>query len=251
MSNFTILDTEATLADALPTMISHGISSKPALYIDLEGVSLSRRGTISIIQIYVHPLSHTYLIDVHKLGPAAFTTSKLDTANTSSLHTLKDVLESPSVPKCFFDVRRDADAIYNLFGVSMKNIIDIQLLELATRSGGRRRMVNGLARCITSDAGLSSADCNRFQLRKKEGVRLFAPEHGGSYEVFNERPLRLEVLEYCIQDVAYLPTLWAKYNNKLGKRWREKVRLATEERLRLALSPTFTPNGKHMALGPW
>jgi exonuclease 3'-5' domain-containing protein 1 len=51
---------------------SESNTSRPSQYIDLEGVSLSRQGTVSILQILVSPLSRTYLIHVHTLLSRAF-----------------------------------------------------------------------------------------------------------------------------------------------------------------------------------
>jgi exonuclease 3'-5' domain-containing protein 1 len=236
-SSYTFVDTAESFAAMIPALTNLP-TTPPSLYIDLEGVELSRRGTISIMQIYVLPARHTYLLDIHVLGTSAFTPA------------LKSILESPSVPKCFFDVRRDADALYNLFGVSMAGIWDLQLMELATRPG-RKQCVNGLARCIRTDAGLRWNQVREFEARKQMGLKLFAPEKGGSYEVFNERPVRPEIVEYCVQDVEFLPVLWGKYKTKLTAHWMRKLETATAERLAMAKSPSFMPNGRNMALGPW
>jgi hypothetical protein len=40
----------------------------PFLFLDLEGVSLGRQGTISILQVLVPPSRTVYLLDVHVLG---------------------------------------------------------------------------------------------------------------------------------------------------------------------------------------
>jgi exonuclease 3'-5' domain-containing protein 1 len=42
------------------------------LYVDLEGVYLSRHGSISILQLLISPGNGTYLIDIHTLGDKAF-----------------------------------------------------------------------------------------------------------------------------------------------------------------------------------
>ncbi|KAF8539776.1 ribonuclease H-like domain-containing protein [Trichophaea hybrida] len=233
----TFIDTAASLAAMIPNLTNLP-TNPPSLYIDLEGVQLSRHGTISILQIYVLPQRHTYLLDIHILGSSAFTPA------------LKSLLESPSVPKCLFDVRRDADALYNLFGVSLQGVWDLQLMELATRPG-RKQCVNGLARCIRTDAGMGWNEVREFEARKQQGLELFAPEKGGSYEVFNERPVKKEIVEYCVQDVEFLPKLWMAYKKRLTPGWARKLESATEERLALARSKTFMPDGRNMALGPW
>lgn len=113
--------------------------SLPCLYFDVEGVNLSRHGSVSIIELHYQPLSgpqdcHTYLIDVHTLGFLAFSTP------SAAGVSLKSVLECPKTPKVFFDVRTDSDALYAQFGIRLAGIIDLQLMEVASRS-----------KCVTSD----------------------------------------------------------------------------------------------------
>lgn len=243
-SGYTLIDTITSLAQIIPKLCNLP-TSPPSLYIDIEGVNLSRNGSISIVQIYVLPLKHSYLIDVHVLGAAAFTTKSAGVASAS----LKTILESPSIPKCFFDVRRDSDAIYHLYSISLQGIEDLQLMELATRLG-RKRYVNGLARCIDS-AGLSSAAADAFRRTKEQGIALFSPAGGGSYEVFNERPLKVEILEYCVQDVAYLPVLWGLYKSNISASWRARVLSTSSARIEESKKSDFNPQARNMALSPW
>ncbi|KAL4861315.1 hypothetical protein BDV12DRAFT_204141 [Aspergillus spectabilis] len=218
-------------------------TSPPSLYIDLEGVKLSRHGTISILQIYVWRHDKTYLVDIHTFKQEAFS------IQSASGTTLRRILESPSIPKVIFDVRHDSDALYAHFQINLAGIHDLQLMELATRIFSKRR-VNGLARCIETDADMTPSQRPKWKATKEKGVKLFAPEKGGSYEVFNTRPLADEIVEYCVQDVRFLPKLWEVYERRLTKRWRAKVQLAVRNRILLLQSPTYMGVGKHLALAP-
>lgn len=122
-------------------------------------------------------------------------------------------------------------------------------MELATRLFSRR-CVNGLSKCIERDAPLSYADRADWVQKKNLGTRLFAPEKGGCYEVFNKRPMDEDILRYCANDVQILPRLWTYYNAKMSKFWIEKVLEASEARIRLSQSLSFNGKGRHMALGP-
>jgi exonuclease 3'-5' domain-containing protein 1 len=230
--------------ESLVTSLSDLPSHPPSIYVDLEGINLSRYGTISILQIYVLPSDTTYLIDVYTLGNDAFLTS------ATNGQTLKTVLESEAIPKAFFDIRTDSDALYSLFGIKVAGISDIQLMELATRSFSKR-CVNGLAKCIDRDLPMTLKERSDWKATKERGVKLFAPERGGSYEVFNQRPLPEEMKEYCMQDVQLLPRLWQHYYSKLTPQWRVKVEDETKKRIRLSQSVDFNGKGRHMALGPW
>ena len=66
------------------------------------------------------------------------------------------------------------------------------------------------------DLGLPREEKSRVEGIKPKGIQLFSPERGGSYEIFNERPMREEIVQYCVQDVAYMPKLFDKYNAMLG-----------------------------------
>jgi exonuclease 3'-5' domain-containing protein 1 len=242
-STHTTIDTTTALASLIPTL-NNLPSSPPSLYLDLEGKDLGRTGTISIIQLYVLPHQHTYLIDVYVLGAAAFNTRS---TITCQLDTFKKILESPSIPKCLFDVRGDADALYNLYGVNLKGVQDLQLMEFATRVG-RKSYVNGLARCVEFDAGLGRTEKAEFTRKKESGNRLFRT---GNYTVFEERPMRKEILEYCVQDVVHLPALWRKYNSLLRSGdLKLKVAAATTERVEMALNLSPGPEGRDRAIGP-
>lgn len=219
------------------------LTSPPSLYFDLEGENLSRNGTISILQLYVLPFDRTYILDVHTLRSQCFSTAG------KSGHTLRDILEDGAIPKVFFDIRNDSDALYSLFGINVNGIHDLQLMELATRTF-ERRVVSGLSKCIERDAPLTIQEQLSWKANKERGVKLFAPERGGSYQVFNERPLRPEIMTYCAQDVKFLSRLWSIYDSRLTPEWRQRVLHVSGERVKESQSLGFVGQGRHMALAP-
>lgn len=166
---YTIVDTRLGLSAALQRLNVCSVSARPILYLDLEGINLCRNGSISIIQVYQCQENRVYLIDVHTLGAAAFSTT-----GTDGVTTLKSVLENPSIPKAFFDVRNDSDALYNLFNVYLRGVVDVQLMELRTRTGSKR-LLNGLARCLEKyfSAARMHAEASRWTAAKQAGLRLF------------------------------------------------------------------------------
>ncbi|KAL7920931.1 ribonuclease H-like domain-containing protein [Trichoderma austrokoningii] len=195
----------------------------PSLYVDLEGVNLSRHGIISDLQIYIHPLGRVYLVD--------------------------DILESSAIPKVFFDVRNDSDALHHHFQIKLAGILDLQLMELAAR-GRPGRYVSGLAKCIERDAPLSSSERRNWIQVKEQGQQLFKPGNGGSYQVFNEHPLRRDISLYCAQDVQILPRLWTHYSGRISLLWMQRVVKVSRERVLESQSSGYTPNGRHKALAP-
>ena len=115
------------------------------------------------------------------------------------------------------------------------------------------KTVCGLARCIKTDAILSLEEKKVWEAVKDKGARLFAPEKGGKYEVFDQRPLSKEMIDYCVQDVRFLPGLWEVYVRRLGnsKKWAAKIEKATLDRVKESQAIDYDPHSKSKALGPW
>ena len=73
---------------------------------------------------------------------------------------------------------------------------------------------------------------------------------GGSYAVFDQRPLSQEVMDYCIQDVTLMPHMRQVYRSKLCDAWWQRIDEETEARIRLSQSANYNGQGRHMAEGP-
>ncbi len=241
----TFVDSTAAVAAMVNSLTGLPVSP-PSLYFDLEGKELSRTGSVSIFQLLVHPRDHVYLIDIHVLKESAFTTPG------SSGNTFQSILESATIPKVCFDVRNDSDALYFHFGIALQGIQDIQLMENASRPAlSQKRLLNGLQNCIQYDAPINAQDKHAWKTIKEKGVKLFAPEKGGSYQVFNTRPLHDDIKAYCVQDVRFLPQLRGAYWNRLDANWKAKVEAETVARVGSSQSANYQPHGRHKALGPW
>lgn len=238
----TFVDSEEKLSlmmDALDGLQN----APPSIFIDLEGVQLSRKGTISILQLYIHPHDHTYLVDVHQLQEKAFS------IEGKKGNSLRKMLECKDTVKVIFDVRNDSDALYHLFKIRLAGVQDLQLMEIAGRSG-RRNYLNGLFRCVDRDCPLPYPRKQQWKESKELGAKRFRPEEGGSYEVFNDRPLAKEIVAYCVEDVKLLPQLWRLYDSRLARAWRARVAVATEERIAFSQGDVYLGEGKHKALPP-
>ncbi|KAK3615898.1 hypothetical protein LTR56_026312 [Elasticomyces elasticus] len=215
----------------------------PSLYVDLEGNNLSRHGTLSLITILVEPRQKVYFVDVTTLKEKAFDTMGSDKG------TIRSILESKDIPKVFFDIRNDSDALFGLHGVRVVGIEDLQLMELASRNFSKR-CVNGLAKCIERDSTVGYAEKRDWQRVKDKGRILFDPARGGSYAVFDQRPMDQEVIDYCAQDVALMPHLRDVYCSKLCDAWWREIISQTETRVEQSQKPGYNGQGRHMAMAP-
>ncbi|KAI4711449.1 hypothetical protein J4E89_004014 [Alternaria sp. Ai002NY15] len=249
--------------------------SPPSLYIDLEGAKLSRNGSIALLTLYVLPKETVYLIDIHTLGARAFSTpataatasvtAALDTTPSTtnptedagkSSTTLKSILESTAIPKVFFDVRNDSDALFSHYAISLSCIHDIQLMELATTTRGSREHLLGLGKAINYNASRLNITPMQRQVCsaiKEAGVKLFAPERGGRYAVFEERPLSQAIKDYCVQDVVHMPGLWKLYGSRMaeGGFWWTMALEGAASRVEESHQAGYLPHGDHKRYGPW
>ncbi|KAI1393007.1 uncharacterized protein F4822DRAFT_148160 [Hypoxylon trugodes] len=169
----------------------------PSLYLDFEGVKSGKNSRISILQLHILPTRETFLIDVLLLGARAFSTP-------SSLgYTFEDILESEMIPKIIFDVRNFSAALFNYFQIRIRGVLDLQLMEAATRHP-KGANFNELSRCIELDLALPQSEIAAWKKTEKKGLDLFNPKYGGNYEVLDERPLSEEIKLYCVQKVQFL-----------------------------------------------
>jgi hypothetical protein len=122
-------------------------------------------------------------------------------------------------------------------------------MELASRVSWRK-YVNGLAKCIDRDAPISFEEKQKWKNTKKEGYRLFDPALGGSYSVFDQRPLSTEIVSYCVQDVIHMPSLRHLYLDRLCDVWLGKIEEETKDRIRHSQGQGYTGWGQRKALGP-
>jgi exonuclease 3'-5' domain-containing protein 1 len=219
---------------------------KPTMYIDLEGVNLCRDGSLSILTLLIDtgtPTVRACLVDVHLLGSQTFNTTGI------KQRTLKDIFQDEKIPKVFFDVRNDSDALFAHFGVALQGVEDIQLMESAIRTTTRsRKYLNGLAKCV--EKCVPYINRASWKLAKEKGERLFKAEHGGSYEIFNQRPIPDEIVSYCVGDVQCLPELWSRFRQNTD-RWRDLVNEETKKRVTASQKPEYQPHGQDRTLSPW
>jgi exonuclease 3'-5' domain-containing protein 1 len=270
MASVTFIATTNELSSLLSTLDDLPVAP-PSLYIDLEGAKLSHIGTVFLLTLYVLPEDTVYIIDIHSLGAAAFSTPATVTTTTTtstitapvvatalkdtmaepeneaSHITMKSILECSTIRKVkvFFDVRNDSDALFAHFNIQLKCIHDIPLMKLTTTTRPSRDFFSNLSSCIRWGAGISYAERMRVQSVEEAGTKLFAPERGGSYDVFNERPLRKEMKDCCVRDVVHMSKLWKVYHARSDAFWKSMVKEASDARGEESRSKGYVATGEH------
>ncbi|KAK2606549.1 hypothetical protein N8I77_005291 [Diaporthe amygdali] len=234
-STSSLISTSKDLREFLST-----IESDNSLYLDLEGKSLSRDGTIALVTMLIHPQKVTRVVDVLTLGKSAFEIESVEG------RSLKSILEDHEIPKYVWDVRNDADALWAHFQVALGGVTDIQLLENASRPDWiDKTRLCGLDKAIQYDLKLGFKNRERW-LRTKREVRNLM-----SKDIFSERPLAPSTLQYCVNDVAHLPALQKFYMDRINPTWLVKAHKESKRRLADARSPEYKPQSPGKALGPW
>jgi exonuclease 3'-5' domain-containing protein 1 len=152
-----------------------------------------------------------YLIDVAILGYDAFARS------------LKDILEDPGRIKLVFDCRSDADALYHQYGVRLQGVLDVQLLEVASRRAkGYQVLYNASLAKTMSRYGLWGA----AEVERKASVHKLC---GEVPDVWALRPLTQELVEYASADVARLGHLAQLMAFEVGPEWLLRVWHASQQ----------------------
>ena len=228
-----LVDRVETLANVVDKLMAAGDD----VAVDFEGIDLCRSGELCIAQLAT--TKQTFIVDIVAMGKAAFTAGRLGA-----------LLESNDVLKVIYDGRSDADSLFHQFGVQIANVYDVQIASVERQcklQGRRDRFVHGLGKamgrfeeeqCVVSTNGAI----------KQAGKKLFAPELGGSYDVWKDRPLNPVLVEYAAIDVVVLHSMkdaWMKHSPVASNK------LIAGRRLAKAVGGTMPAKGRQMALRDW
>ena len=231
-----LLDSLPECAAAIAGMVADAIENNEPVAVDFEGVDLCRDGELCLAQL-APAKGPVLLVDVAALGQDAFDKGGL-----------KGLLESEKVLKLWFDVRTDSDALWHKHAVWPKNAYDVQIAYCTARdkrAGRRDRFLKGLGAALEDCALIPIAERRRLESVKRQGVLLFAPEKGGSYQVWASRPLDPRLAEYAAADVRHLHTMAAEHE------WTAPASTVvgrTDNRIRKAIHSPKAAKGRHMAL---
>eukprot|EP01062_Namystynia_karyoxenos_P074489 TRINITY_DN713_c0_g3_i1.p1 TRINITY_DN713_c0_g3~~TRINITY_DN713_c0_g3_i1.p1 ORF type:complete len:1121 (+),score=344.73 TRINITY_DN713_c0_g3_i1:472-3834(+) len=167
-------------AEVAAEVVGNCLAPAPELFVDCEGESLSRRGTLHLLQI--GDGDQIFLFDVQALGRDGVLRSGL-----------AELLEAPYPKKIMWDCREDSDALFHQFGIRLDGVVDLQLLEVMSRTGGEAAVacqseplrIRGLKSLMDTagDSACSGADISLL---------------------IAQRPLPGMVLDYAARDIESL-----------------------------------------------
>ncbi|KAF2664876.1 hypothetical protein BT63DRAFT_428833 [Microthyrium microscopicum] len=224
----------------------------PQLYMSTMGVKLHPTVPVSFLTVLLgrcllFDTTRCFIIDVKTLGAKAFNTPG------TSKRTLKDILCDETSSKVFFDVRNASHVLSTSFGISLKGVSDLQLMENAWRRTSKsREFLGGLVECVQSTLRHTYfIEFASWMKTYKEGNLYLRNEKDNSLCImFNYRPVRDQVKEYCVANIEHLQKLSKNYSTKVlsGEDW---VRDATRKRVVESQDPDFKHPGLQQELAPW
>ncbi|KAE9366695.1 hypothetical protein N431DRAFT_515224 [Stipitochalara longipes BDJ] len=237
----TFINSEEKFKAFLPVLLRLKKSTleEPELSCDCEGCSLGRHGTLTIFQMRVRSLQHTYVFDVLALGGRIMFEMEGEEGQS-----LKKLLESQQ-SKVFWDVRQDSDAMLHHFGVRLGGIIDAQLMEIASRNSPQRDRIFSLFTAVTVErkAWMIGDEFWEWKQSFNEAKDYF---NESNYECFNIRPLTCQSLQYSAGDVDCIEKLYDVYLPRMNERFWAFVRMETQARIALSLLDSM-PHGSNLA----
>ena len=194
---------------------------------DCEGVRLSRTGKITLLQIAIP--KKIFLIDVMTIGVKEVF---IDGG-------LKDIIESEEILKLAYDVRMDSDALFHQHDVVLKNVLDLQLLDIAIRraAGGIVEHLPSLSKTVSRR--LTNAEILVCEDLKKRVKNMYTSVEDG--DLWARRPLIDDARRYAALDAWVLmkldqamrpngttaPHLFPGFDEK----WNERVLNASRKRI--------------------
>lgn len=193
--------------------------------LDIEGVDLCRHGRVALIQICAGN-GHVFLFDITTMGASAF-----DARPGGGC--LRLLLENNNICKVVFDGRNDSDALYHIYWVRMRNLYDLQVLHALKYCDSEDRYLKGFKECLSRSGILAPREQAEANAIKDRGKLLFAPAYGGSYAVWEARPLCQALVDYAVADVRHMLSIkkwWASSQLDV------LVRKITDERVDKAVS---------------
>lgn len=189
-------------------------ADSPSIYLDASGIG---NDTLDGFHLFILPTNTLYLVDLIRLGDAAFSTVG------DGEMSLRLVLESKSIPKVGFDIRDLSRLLFRQHNISLAGIYDIQLMELASRTKGQSmKFLAGLAKCIDRD--ISNSDDRK--------IRWLNPAQPSNLYVHNTMG---HAPKYVMRRVEMFPVLWSFYKQMLDRpkkaMWLHLARQESEQRV--------------------
>ncbi|VTO83125.1 unnamed protein product [Fusarium graminearum] len=206
----------------------------PSIYLHASDVGQDQ---LINLQFLVPPKNTLYVVHMRCLS-----TTVLSTVSDNG-RSLRLILESKAIPKVGFDIRDMSRLLFSQLNVSLGNIYDLQLMELASRDDGQsKKFLAGLSKCIDQDIPDSNIVKRRW-LQSDDSTDMY---------LFNSRD---HVPRQSLRRVELFPALWTVYRHKLGVPselvWLRFARAESQERVQDSKKGLRTQDRQHLGPECW
>ena len=189
---YTLVDNTYDLMQMITALSSLPNDGYPWIGIDLEASDLGYTSPLMIMQIRDYKNEHSCIVDVLELQQAAWSTADEDG------QTLKDILEDENILKLLFDMRADSSCLYGQYGIRLRGIRDVQILNFLCSSPAPRRR-RALHWCTRAMRFMSDHDFKIWELLKNKS---------GAHGKWAQRPLDKDQIMYALGDVVALRDIY-------------------------------------------
>ncbi|KAF8073306.1 ribonuclease H-like domain-containing protein [Lyophyllum atratum] len=183
------------------------------LAFDCEGQSLGAvDGHLSLVALRTMrgPSVHkTFLFDILRL-------------DANSLIPVYDILRSTSIQKVVFDGRKDYSSLYHDFKVDLHNVLDLQLVDVKSRTARGERtdqQMNRLEAIMYKGVLVGKSRPMYVKVHRLNGLLTAVKEHGVpviekpagqrfDHSHWMDRPLPVEYLQHVVEDVLLIHQLY-------------------------------------------
>lgn len=206
---YILCDDPTSVAAAVTVMNASNV-----IFLDCEGHTLgSPGGRLSLINCRAS--GQSFLIDVEQMTQSNF---------RDHLSPLFEVLSDPARPKVVYDGRMDFAELYHGQGVHLHNVLDLQVVDITSRTRRGLEKADQMARLRTY---IPKWEWSRHQAWYKDVHKLnglFASlkefgiefDRGGkvSHEHWMDRPLDAKLLDYAERDLRAIETLFHRFTQE-------------------------------------
>ena len=219
--------------DSLETLIScfERLPNEPPafVFLDAKGTSHNR---LAELHFLFRPVNALYIVQTAHIEDSSLF---LNNVNKS----LGRVLESTSISKVGFDLRDIARALFSQYNINLRGVLDIQLMELASRAD--KTYLAGFDKCVCQD--LPSSEPNSFPRSPKSQ----ADGDSGSVATNGNH------CSTTLRRVEMFPALWTIYRGRLSSPgeafWLRSARFESDTRIQDAIKDNRSQQPRN--LGPF
>ncbi|KAK4507444.1 hypothetical protein PRZ48_001179 [Zasmidium cellare] len=149
-------------------------SQTPRIFINCVGDNLGRDGKMTLLTVYLPEASTVFLVDVMTFGPAVFQIHD----DLEPDFTLQSMLEDASLVKACWDCRSNSDALFAHFSIKLAGVVEVQLLDLATKKSGlaEKEKPNKRKPRLPS---LEDSFTNRLNVTEETKIQIYDIENWG------------------------------------------------------------------------